>query len=301
MNFKKQWLLFFITMPISAQHAFDLLDARIIEANSLVCVGLDPDITKIPLELSQAHQSDEDALSAFLKEIIDLTAPHCCCFKLQKAFYDQFDRSHKLLRTTIQYIHDNYPTIAVYVDCKIGDIGNTMKAYISFLFNDLQTDGVVVNPYMGDEVVEPFIQDQKKIGIILIKTSNAGAKTVQDLPLSNGKKLWEEILQITVERWNKNNNLMIVLGSNANRQDYSLIRSKIPQAMPILLTGIGFQGGDPNVLKQLLNDQKRGVIVNSSRDILYPYDPSNLHWRSAVLKAVIDLKNMLNEIRKDVL
>lgn len=150
---------------------------------------------------------------------------------------------------------------------------------------------------MGDDVLEPFIQDKKKVGIVLIKTSNANAKIVQELILTDGKKLWEEILRCTVHRWNKNKNLMVVLSSNADGSDYALIRQQIPQNMPILLVGIGVQGGDPMAIKELLNNDKRGVIVNSSRSILYPYDPTDEQWKAAVLKAVIALRDSLNNIR----
>lgn len=281
----------------SAHDVFVKLDQRMITANSLVCVGLDPDATKIPFNVIRNECPIEDAIYSFLIKIIDLTAPHACAFKLQKAFYDQFDSGHELLRKTIAYIHQNHSDIPALVDCKIGDTDNTMKAYMQLMFDDLKADAVVVNPYMGDDVLEPFMHDAQKVGIILIQTSNPHAKIVQELRLANGKMLWEQMLELTINRWNTNKNFMIVLSSNSGQENYEDIRNLIPQDMPILLAGIGAQGGNPKVLKQLLDKNNRGVFVNSSRGILYPYARDNQNWQDDVVRAVVELKNMLNDIR----
>lgn len=283
--------------PLLAHEIFQKLDQRMAASNSLVCVGLDPDINKIPLSCINQGHSEEKTIYSFLTAIIDVTAPHACAFKLQKAFYDQYDFGHELLRKVVAYIHETQPEIPAFIDCKIGDTDNTMKAYMQLLFDDIKADAVVVNPYMGDDVLEPFVHDENKVGIILIQTSNPNAKVVQELRLANGKKLWEQILELTITRWNKNNNLMVVLSSNTDQGDYQAIRAQVPQDMPILLAGIGAQGGNPEVLKQLLNKNKRGVFVNSSRGILYPYQRSDIEWKDAVLHAIIELKDALNGIR----
>lgn len=295
--FKFLLLICCAMVNIVANEVFQKLDRAMINANSFVCVGLDPDITKIPLSIIKTSSNTEDCVYNFLTQIIDITAPYACSFKLQKAFYDQFDLGHDLLRKTVAYIHENHPGIPAFIDCKIGDTDNTMKAYMYLLFEDIKADAVVINPYMGDDVLEPFIQDKNKVGILLIQTSNPNAKIVQELALSNGKKLWEQMLDFAIGRWNKNKNLILVLSSNTDTQDYAAIREKIPQDMPILLAGIGAQGGNPAILKQLLNKNGRGVFVNSSRGILYPYNRSDEQWKDAVLKAVIELKEALNTIR----
>jgi len=290
-------ILFFTITNIFSHEIFNKLDARMVYANSLVCVGLDPDITKMPASIMSTHQDIEDKVYNFLTQVIDITAPHACSFKLQKAFFDCYVLGYLLLKKTVGYIRKNHPDIPVIIDCKIGDIDNTMKAYMSLLFEDIKADAVVINPYMGDEVLEPFMQDKNKVAVVLIKTSNPHADVVQGLMLSDGKKLWEEILNLTVTRWNTNKNLMIVVASNTHPHDCELIRKQISHDMPILLVGIGVQGGDPAILKALLNENKRGVIVNSSRGILYPYKSSDQHWKTAIEKAIIDLKNTLNSIR----
>lgn len=287
-----------ITNSAFANDVIKQLDERMKQTDSLVCVGLDPDPTKMPLSMLKSTETIEESVFVFLSEIVDTTAPHVCCYKIQKAFFDQFDRGHAVLRKICAYIHETHPGIPVFIDCKIGDIDNTMQAYMHVIFDDIAADGVVINPYMGDDVLEPFIQDPKKVALVMIQTSNPKAKVIQELVLQNGKELWEEVLDISLTRWNENENLIAILSSNSFN-DCTLIRKKIPQNMPILLAGIGSQGGNPRILKQLLNDDNRGVFVNSSRGILYPYAPTNEEWKSEVLKATIDLKEMLNKIRNE--
>lgn len=275
------------------------LDQRMITTNSLVCVGLDPDITKMPLSFINTNQTDEEKVYSFLTTVIDITAPHACSYKLQKAFYDLFETGHDLLRKTVAYIHDNYTDIPVFIDCKIGDTDNTMIAYMHLLFDDIKADAIVINPYMGDDVLEPFMNDANKCAIVLIQTSNPRGKVVQEIKTADGKSLWEKMLDITINRWNGNKNLITVLSSNTDACNYATIRNQIPQDMPILLAGIGLQGGNPEVLKQLLDDNNRGVFVNSSRGITYPYAQNDENWQAAVLHAVIELKDMLNTIRNN--
>jgi orotidine-5'-phosphate decarboxylase len=282
---------------LSANEVIQMLDERMKSVDSLVCVGLDPDLNKMPLALTKLKIPPEKKVYLFLTKVVDITAPHVCSFKIQKAFFDRFSQGHRLLKKLCHYIHCNYPGIPVFIDCKIGDIDNTMEAYMDLIFKDYHADGVVVNPYMGDDVLEPFLKDANKTAIVLIQTSNPSAKIVQELKLENGRKLWEEILHLTLKRWNKNKNLILVLSSNTSHVDYALLRDQIPQGVPILLAGIGAQGGNPERLKKLLDDNKRGVFVNSSRGILYPYETVTVEWENAVLKAVLALKNEINEIR----
>lgn len=295
-------LIFFIFNIMSmssvfAHEVFKKLDNKMLQSNSLVCVGLDPDIIKMPASLLEGDKKLEDKVFDFLTQVIEITDENACSYKIQKAFFDQFEQGHDLLRRVVAYIHENHPGTPVFIDCKIGDTDNTMKAYMQLLFDDIHADAVVINPYMGDDVLEPFLQDTNKAAIILVQTSNPNAKVVQELELANGKKLWEEMLELSVHRWNKNQNIIVVLSSNTDATDYALVREKIPQGMPILLAGIGLQGGNPVVLKQLLNADKRGVFVNSSRGILYPYPQNDPDWQKSVKKAVIELKQVLNDIR----
>lgn len=170
-----------ITQHTFGQTISQKLDQRMIATNSLLCVGLDPDITKMPLSILNSDQTDEEKVYCFLTTVIDITAPHACSYKLQKAFYDLFETGHDLLRKTVAYIHENYSDIPVFVDCKIGDTDNTMIAYTHLLFEDIKADGVVINPYMGDDVLEPFMNDANKCAIVLIQTSNPRGKLFKKL------------------------------------------------------------------------------------------------------------------------
>jgi orotidine-5'-phosphate decarboxylase len=280
-----------------AHPVFDRLDKRIEQTNSVVCVGLDPDIALIPDTIRLSCTTDEEALYAFLTEIIDVTAPHTCAYKLQKAFYDQLPQGHDLMRKTIEYIRTHYPDIVTLIDCKLCDTDTTMQVYTHLMFDLLQADIVVINPYVGDSVIAPFIADPKKVGLVLIKSGNPGSEVVQDLMLANGNTLWEELLHLTVQRWDVNKNLMVLIAPTSDTTDYIALRKFIPQDMPILMPGICVQNGNPNIMRQLLNEQKRGVLVNFARAILYPYKPSNMQWKKAVLRKIIMLKDMLNAIR----
>ena len=164
------------------------------ERDSLVCCGLDPDIQKIPTELKGNNEANSGVIIRFLREIIKLAAPHVCAFKIQKAFFDVLPDGHEALGSVIGYLHRNHPELPVFVDCKIGDIDNTMEAYLANMFKTLNADGVVVNPYMGDDVLAPFSKYPNQAAIVLVRTSNPGAHVVQDLILASGKPLWEEIL-----------------------------------------------------------------------------------------------------------
>jgi len=260
--------------------------------NTLACCGLDPAIEKIPMELRR-EGSDEDAVRRFLEIVIDLTAPHICCYKAQKAFFDIFPGGHELLRYAIHYVHDRHPELPVFVDAKIGDVGNTMDVYLRNIFGELDTDGVVVNPYLGDDVMRPFESLPEKAAIVTVKTSNPDAAIVQNIILQDGRPLWKYILELTANRWNGAGNMVPVIGSTADI-DLGDVRQIISDETPVLFAGYGVQGGTTKHLQQLLDSERRGVFVNSSRGILYPYDVQDPQWRDAILQAVKALQNTLN-------
>ncbi len=303
MKMKKCFAIFLIINLLFCNLAYanlsiDNLTDRMSKKNTLICVGLDPDPQKFPTEILNLHGLDiEEKTLLFLQNIVDITADHVCAYKIQKAFFDTYNNGHKLLQDTIDYIHTKHPEIPVFVDCKIGDTDNTMQAYMHNLFDILKADGVVINPYMGDDVFEPFQKDPRKVGIVLVQTSNPNAKIVQEVELMHGKPFWEYMLSLTVNRWNTNRNLIPVLSSNSESVDFKRVRKVIPQDMPILLAGVGIQGGNPQVVKDLLNDKGTGVFVNSSRGILYPYEQNNLKWKKAVLEEVLALKKTINKMR----
>ncbi|HUD02704.1 MAG TPA: orotidine-5'-phosphate decarboxylase [Candidatus Paceibacterota bacterium] len=278
------------------RRALALLRDAMVSKNTLACVGLDPDLAKMPLSIIGPHASDEVKVSRFLREVIDITGPHICAYKVQKAFFDVFPKGHELLVKVVAYVQEHYPEVMVFVDAKVGDIDNTMDAYLRNIFEEIRADGLVVNPYMGDDVLKPFESLGDKAGVVLVKTSNPGADIVQNIVLSDGRMLWQYMLQLVAERWNRGSNLIPVLSSIADA-DLSGVRQVIPDDMPILFAGYGVQGGSLDHFRQLLDSTGRGVFVNSSRGVLYPYDPAETEWRQKILDAVIELKETLNQWR----
>ena len=276
--------------------AVELLRRAMVRNNSLACCGLDPDISKMPTSLTELCGPEEVKVSLFLREIIDLTGPHICAYKVQKAMFDRFHAGHKLLVDTVAYAHERYPDVPVFIDAKVGDIENTMAAYLGNVFDDVRADGLVVNPYMGDDVLRPFASIPDKAGIVLVKTSNPGANIVQDVLLQDGSPYWMYILKLVAQRWNEAANLIPVLSSTTDT-DMTDVRKLIRDEMPILFAGFGAQGGTLKQFRQLLDSTGGGVFVNSSRGILYPYNPTEAKWRQSVEGAVIEFKETLNKER----
>jgi orotidine-5'-phosphate decarboxylase len=260
---------------------------------TLVCCGLDPDLDKIPQEITG---TDEERVLEFLTGIIDITKNHVCAYKVQKAFFDILDEGHDVLKKVINYIHNQAPYIPVIMDCKIGDIDNTMLVYLKNIFGELKADGILVNPYMGEEVMTPFIDYPEKAVAVLVKTSNPGGAVIQDLKLDNGQILWQKVLEMTTSSWNKAKNLIPVVSSTAS-MDMSAVSQLIPQETPILLAGVGAQGGSYDDLGLLLNQERSGVFVNSSRVLLYQPKKENETWQDATLRATLDLKSNLEAQR----
>jgi orotidine-5'-phosphate decarboxylase len=273
------------------------LVARMQAADTLACCGLDPDTNRLPRALNGTSLSVTDQARAFLGGVVDVTGSNVCAYKAQKAFFDGMPDGKAVLGETIAQIHRDHPGVPVLVDCKIGDIDNTMDAYTHLLLDELGADGVVVNPYMGDEVLRAFDRYPDKGVVVLVRTSNRGAAIVQDALMQDGRPLWQHMLDLVIQRWNHNGNLIPVISSTAGL-NLEGVRQLIPQDMPILLAGVGAQGGDYSDLKALLNHNGLGVFVNSSRGLLYPSNPQGLPWQEAVAQAVVAFKAELNQARR---
>lgn len=271
---------------------------RMVEADTLLCVGLDPDLRKLPRELHETYGTDESKVLYFLQKVVDATVDLVCAYKVQKAFFDALPGGHELLVSIIDYVHQANPQVSVIVDAKIGDIDNTMEAYADNILGHMGADGIVINPYMGTDVIDAFDGYAEKAVIVLAKTSNPGGAVVQDVELLNGLRLWEHILHQITGPWNKHGNMIPVLAATAGL-DMRMYRSQIPDQMPILLAGVGAQGGSTEDLRGLLNTDNVGVFVNSSRGILYPPQNATLSWEEAIAFAAFDLKKVLNGARSE--
>ena len=255
---------------------------------SLVCVGLDPDISKIPAHLHTL----ETPLFEFNKAIVDATDDLVCAFKPQIAYYSA-SRAERDLELTIDYIHQNHPGIPVILDAKRGDIGSTAEMYAQEVFDRYRADAVTVNPYLGADTLRPFLDRKEKGVIILCRTSNPGARDIQDLE-SNGKKLYQIVASKAVNEWNDNGNVLLVVGATFPRE-LNEIRS-IAGDMTFLVPGVGAQGGE--VASAVRNGKTRngtGMIINSSRGIIYASNKKD--FAEAARKAAKTLRDEINQYR----
>ncbi len=229
---------------------------------SFLCVGLDPDANKIP----QFLMDEEDPIFEFNKQIIDATAEHCVAFKPNNAFYEAYGLSGaESLEKTIKYLHINYPDHFLIADAKRGDIGNTSSMYARAYFERLEADAITVAPYMGSDSVKPFLEFKNKWAIVLGLTSNAGSADFQQMKI-NDKELYLHVME-TCAKWGTKENMMFVVG--ATKADLlTRIRAVLPEHF-LLIPGVGAQGGSlQDVCKFGLN-KDIGLLVNSSRAIIY--------------------------------
>ncbi|MCB4360738.1 orotidine-5'-phosphate decarboxylase [Quatrionicoccus australiensis] len=230
--------------------------------NSLLCVGLDPDPAKFPIHL---HGRD-DAIFAFCADIVDATADLVCAFKPQIAYFAAH-RAEDQLEALIAHIHAKHPGIPVILDAKRGDIGSTAEQYAIEAFERFQADAVTVNPYMGRDSVDPYLAYQKKGVILLCRTSNAGGSDLQFLDVG-GEKLYERVARLTSHTWDTTGQCALVVGATFPAE-IARVR-EIVGDMPLLVPGIGAQGGDIEAtVRAGRTANGTGLMINSSRAILY--------------------------------
>ena len=254
-------------------------------SDSLVCVGLDPEIERFPEQIAD----QASPIFQFNKAIIDATADLVCAYKPQFAHYAAYEAEDQLERT-IDYIHRSYPGIPVILDSKRGDVGNTAERYAIEAFERYHADAVTVSPYLGGDSLEPFLKYEDKGVIILCRTSNPGAGEVQDLELG-GRKLFHIIADLASRRWNSRGNCLLVVGATYPRE-LAEVR-EIVGNMPFLVPGVGAQGGDVALAVQ--NGQSAagtGLIISSSRGILYASSGEN--FASAAREATQKLRDQIN-------
>ncbi len=251
--------------------------AQIRKKNSFLCIGLDVDLDKIPKHLL----TEEDPIFAFNKAIIDATHHLCVAYKPNTAFYEAYGlKGWKSLEKTINYLNKKHPEIFTIADAKRGDIGNTSSRYAKAFLEDLGFDSITVAPYMGRDSIEPFLEIKDKHTILLALTSNQGAFDFQTLKV-NDQELYKEVITVS-KTWKNSENLMYVVG--ATKAEYlAEIRKIIPDNF-LLVPGVGAQGGSlKEVCKYGLN-KNVGLLVNSSRGIIYASDSKDFA-ETAALKA----------------
>lgn len=258
--------------------------------HSFLCVGLDTDIKKIPKHLL----SEEDPVFEFNKAIIDATAPYCIAYKPNLAFYESMGvKGWISFEKTIAYLNNFYPDQFIIADAKRGDIGNTSAMYARTFFEEMNIDSVTVAPYMGEDSVSPFLSYKGKWVILLALTSNKGSHDLQLTTDENGERLFEKVLRKSQE-WGNADNMMYVVGATQGRM-FEDIRKIVPEHF-LLVPGIGAQGGSlEEVCKYGMNKQC-GLIVNSSRAIIYA-DSTPLFAQTAAEKAKEVQQQMAEQLK----
>ncbi|RJR12811.1 orotidine-5'-phosphate decarboxylase [Candidatus Parcubacteria bacterium] len=248
-----------------ARNFQELLHARWDEGKFL-CVGLDSDLDKIP---ESAHKSNNrETLVAFNRAIVDATKDLVCAYKPNSAFYEAWgDEGWQALRETAQYIIEQAPGVPVILDAKRGDIGNTNNGYVEAIFGHLLMDAVTVHPYLGSEALKPFLDRKDKGVFVLCRTSNPGAGELQDL-MVNEDPLYKKVAHIVAQKWNTNGNCGLVVGATYP-DELKEVRSIVGD-MPILIPGIGAQGGDLEKAVQKGRDAHgKGIILTAARSIIF--------------------------------
>jgi orotidine-5'-phosphate decarboxylase len=237
--------------------------------DSLVCVGLDPEIGKLP----ERFLGVEYPLFAFNRWIIDETAEFAAAYKPNSAFYEAHGvTGQRELELTIAYLREHHPSIVTICDAKRGDIGNTNRGYVEAVFDAMGFDAITLHPYLGRESLEPFLKRADKASIILCRTSNPGAGELQDLAIE-GRPLWEHIAAQVAAGWNERGNCMLVVGATYP-DEMARIRAVAPE-LTFLVPGVGAQGGDvAAAVRAGLDASGLGLIISSSRGILCSDNPA---------------------------
>lgn len=255
---------------------------------SFLCVGLDVDINKIPAHLLNT----DDPIFEFNKAIIDATASYCIAYKPNLAFYEAYGVNGLVaFEKTVKYIQDNYPEQFIIADAKRGDIGNTSKMYAKTFFEEYNVDALTVAPYMGEDSVTPFLGYPEKWVILLALTSNKGSNDFQQTISDNGERFFERVLNKSLE-WGNDENMMFVVGATRGEM-FKDIRKIAPNHF-LLVPGVGAQGGSLQEVCKYGLIKDCGLIVNSSRGIIYA--SNNEDFAEAAAEAAKELQKEMEQI-----
>ncbi|MFC2456394.1 MAG: orotidine-5'-phosphate decarboxylase [Prevotella intermedia] len=242
---------------------------QIFTKKSFLCVGLDTDLNKVPKFLL----NEEDSIFSFNKAIIDATAPYCVAYKPNLAFYECYGlKGMEAFEKTITYLKEKYPNHFIIADAKRGDIGNTSKMYAQTFFKEYNVDALTIAPYMGEDSVKPFLEYEGKWVILLALTSNKGSHDFQLFEDKDGVRLFERVLS-KAQEWGTTENLMFVVGATQGSL-FADIRKLTPDSF-LLVPGVGAQGGSLQEVCKYGMNKDCGLLVNSSRGIIYASSEAN--------------------------
>ena len=264
------------------------LRARWQQADTLVCVGLDPEPAKFPMRFA----NDPDAVFAFCRDIADATAEFACAFKPQIAHFAALGAEQALARL-ISHLRAAHPGVPVILDSKRGDIGSTAQHYATEAFDRYAADAVTVNPYLGRDALQPFLDRSDRGVVILCRTSNPGAGELQDL-LVAGRPLYQHVAEKAAVEWNTHGNVALVVGATWPEQ-LAEVRAIVGD-VPLLVPGVGAQGGDAGaVVRNAKTPDGTGLVVSSSRAVLYASSADD--YAEAAAKAARGLRDEINRHR----
>jgi orotidine-5'-phosphate decarboxylase len=262
-------------------------------AESLLMVGLDPDVARMPAELI----GQPNAIFKFCAQIVDACAPFVCGFKPQIAYFAAASAENQL-EMLCQHIKSNHPSLPVVLDAKRGDIGATAEQYAREAFDRYGADAVTINPYMGFDSAQPYLERQDKGIIVLCRTSNAGGADLQELK-TDGVPLYLKVAEMVANRWNTHNQCGLVVGATFPAE-IARVRSLVGDRMPLLVPGIGAQGGNIAATCQAgCNTAGSGMMINSSRAVLYA--SSGDDWREAAATVAKQTRDDINTNRPTTL
>ncbi len=276
----------------SASSFIEKYQAALISQDTMLCIGLDPDPSRFPPSLT-GHGG---AIYAFCRAIVDATADLVCAFKPQIAYFSSA-HAETQLENLISYIHEQYPHIPVILDAKRGDIGSTATHYAMEAFERYQADAITVNPYMGFDSIEPYLAYADKGVFVLCRTSNPGGSDIQFLEVQDEKTqkfipLYAKVAQMASQQWNANGQIGLVVGATFP-EEISRVRTIVGK-MPLLIPGIGAQGGDIPATVQA--GKGENLLINSSRTILYASSDTN--FASEARRVAIETRNSIREAVK---
>lgn len=261
--------------------------------NSLLCVGLDPDMTKLP----ESVKAEAEPFFTFNKAIIKATADLVCAYKPNSAFYEALGAEGiAILKQTCDYLHEHYPDIPIIYDFKRGDIGNTNSFYATFAFDYLGVDAITVQPWSGREGMQSFLDYADKGIIVWCKGSNPGSGELQDLEV-DGKKLYLHIAENVKNDWNENDNCLLVVGATYPKE-LSEVCELIGNDMVMLVPGIGAQGGDIEAsVRAGVNKEGSGIIISTSREVLYASKAED--FADAARAKALKIRDEINRYRME--
>jgi len=265
------------------------LNAAWASSQSLLMVGLDPDMTRMPAEL----KGKPDAIFQFCKQVIDATAPFVCGFKPQIAYFAA-EGAERQLEDLCAYLREQYPHLPLVLDAKRGDIGATATQYAKEVFGRYGADAVTVSPYLGADSVDPYLEWEDRGVIVLCRTSNPGGSDLQFL-MTDGVPLYLRVADLVANKWNKTGQCGLVVGATFPNE-LAAVRKAVGDSLPLLVPGIGAQGGDiAATCAAGCNSQKTGMMINSSRAILYAKGAG--HWTEAAAAVAKQTRDDINAHR----